>query len=437
MLLLVVWVCARPLTACAAEEEGTKRVAIIPFALPMPSPEREWLSEGLPHVVALRLQQLGRVRVAVLPPPDDAGTRSSRQHPDSGDIAPFLERVRAQGYDVVLFGHFQQIDTTLRLESNLWGTRPERHMGKIIDQSPERDPDALGAKLATSVATMLQLAGSDMERRRLEERFTTSAEALERFARALVLTESPGGGEEIAQAVTLLTEAYTLDGKFSMARRHLADLHLRREQYASAVEAYQSLLNLVRRDPRIFRSLGTAYFAQGDTQRAIDVFRRGIQIDPRDAQLHLNLGLAYAAAREYEKATRALLRTLEFAPDDPLAFANLGVVYLLQGNFAAATSSLRRAQVLQGSDARLSYNLGLALLFERAYEPARAQFEQALQEKPDFAAAAYQLAMLYERIDAREAVERWKQYLELARKVPGEEAWIPLAQEHLKDLQRP
>lgn len=437
ILFLVVCVCVSPPAVCAGEAEVTKKVAIIPFTLPTTSPEREWLSDGFPHVLAVRLQQLARVRVAVLPRPDGAWTRSLRQPHDSGEIAPFLERIRAQGYDVVLLGDFQQVETTLRLESNLWATRPERHLGKIIDQSPEKDPDALGAKLATWVATTLQLTAGEMERRRLEERFTTSAEALERFARALVLEESPSRGEDMAQAVTLLTEAYTLDGKFSMALRHLGDLYLRREQYGNAVEAYQSLLNLVKRDPRIFRSLGNAYFAQGDTLRAIDVFRRGIQVDPRDAQLHLNLGLAYAAVRDYEKAIRALLRTLEFAPDDPLAFANLGVVYWLQGNFAAATSSLRRAQILQGSDPHLAYNLGLALLFERAYEQARAQFEQALQEKPDFAAAAYQLAMLSERIDAQQAVERWKQYLELARKIPGEEPWISLAQEHLKQLQGP
>jgi tetratricopeptide (TPR) repeat protein len=73
----------------------------------------------------------------------------------------------------------------------------------------------------------------------------------------------------------------------------------------------------------------------------------------------------------------------------------------------------------------------------RSYDQARAQFERALQLKPDFAAAAYQLALIYERFDASQAIERWRKYLDLARGKSEEQGWLALAEEHLQHLQRP
>ena len=437
LVLLAICVCATGLRLDAADEEGVKRLAIVPFTLPTASAEKEWLSDGFPRVMAMRLQHLARVKVAVLPRPTTSGPGALRNPLDSGEATAFLQQIRPQGYDVLLQGSFQQIDGTLRLEIHLWSTRPERQIGKLLEQAPERDPDALGIKLAAAVASALQLSPSEAERRRLEERLTASAEAFERFARALTLSEASSGEEEVNRAVQLLADAFNLDGKFSAALRQLADLHFRRGNYASAVDAYQALLSTIKRDAQVYRMLGAAYFAQGEGSKAIDAFKRGIQLDPRDPQQYLDLGLAYAAANDYENATKALLRALEFKPNDALAFANLGVVYLLHGNFAAATSSLRRAQLLYPSDAMIAYNLGLALMAERTYDQARDQFERALQQRPDFAPAAYQLASVYELIDARQAVIRWKNYLELARGKPGEEAWMTRAQEHLKRSQEP
>ena len=265
------------------------------------------------------------------------------------------------------------------------------------------------------MVSVLQIPPSDAEGRRFAERYTSSAEAFERFARALPLAEMANDDEDVTQAVHLFKEAVKLDGKFAMAWRQQGDLLFRQKQYAEAIEAYQAFLSVGRRNAVIYRRLGNAHFAQHDATRALDAYKRGLQLDGRDYQLHLDLGLAYAALRDYANATKTLLRALEVKPDDPLAFANLGVVYLLQGNFPAATASLRRAQLLQNSDPVLNYNLGLSLMFEQATDQAREQFERALQLRPDFAAAAYQLALISERLQIPQALERWRSYLALAR----------------------
>jgi tetratricopeptide (TPR) repeat protein len=435
LLVLCLHSWARPV--CAVAEGVTKKIAILPFSLPTVSGDREWIGAGFAHVLAVRLQQLPSLKVAVVPRATGSGTDSPPVAFENLDPMTLFERLRPQGYDAIILGTFQQVENTLRLEVQVWPSRAERPSAKVIEQSPERDPDGLGSKVVPFIIGALQIPVSEPEGRRLAERYTSSADAFWRFARALMLADTASEAQDVGQAIALFREALTLDAKFAMALRQLADVHLRQGQYGSAAEAYQSLLALGKRNPQVYRLLGNALFAQHDAARAIDAYRRGLQLDSRDPQLYLDLGLAHAVSKDYENATKAFLRALEFKPNDPLAFANLGVVYLQQGNFPAATASLRRAQVLHSTDPLLTYNLGLSLLFEGAYDQARDQLERALQLKPDLAPAAYVLALLAEQSDRAQAVQRWRKYLELAEGKPAEHAWLAVATEHLKYLQQP
>jgi tetratricopeptide (TPR) repeat protein len=439
LVLLFLTLCmSSPWSPLKAAVEGpAKKIAIVPFGPPASGGDRDWLSEGLPYVLALRLQHLPQVKVAVLPRAMLAGVEGLPNSLDSTEVAKAVERVRPLGYEAIIFGSLVQLEPTLRAEIQVWTVRPDRHMSKTQEQATERDPEGLGSKVASFVVSALQLSLSESEARRVAERYTASAEAFERFARALPLAEMADDEEDMTQAVNLFKEAVKLDGKFSMAMRQQGDLLFRRGHFVAAAEAFQAVLGLGRRSATVYRLLGNAYFAQRDAPRALDAYKRGLQLEARDYQLLLDLGLAYAALKDYENATKTFLRVLELKPDDPLAFANLGVLYLLQGNFAAATASLRRAQLLHGSDPILTYNLGLSLLFEGAYDQAHDQFERALQLRPDYTAAAYQLALSYERFDAIQAVEHWRKYLNLARDKLGEQPWVAHAEEHLQRLQHP
>jgi Flp pilus assembly protein TadD len=434
LLVLSVCVSGRPLNG--GTDGTTKQVALVPFGIPASATDRDWLGDAFPYVVALRLQHLAQLKVTVVPRPTSTaeGVASVLDH---NEVSKLLEHLQPLGYDALVYGHFIQVEPALRAEIQVWTTQPERFVAKAQEQAAERDPDGMAIKLASFVVSALQVPPSDGEGRRFNERYTSSAEAFERFARALSLAEMANDDEDPAQAVHLLKEAVRLDGKFAMAWRQQGDLLFRQKQYADAIEAYQAYLSVGRRHAVVYRRLGNAYFAQHDAARAVEAYKRGLQLDGRDYQLHVDLGLAYAGLRDYANATKTLLRALEVRPNDPLTFANLGVMYLLQGNSPAATASLRRAQLLRNADPVLNYNLGLSLMFERAIDQAREQFERALQLKPDFAAAAYQLALLSNPEDVAQAVERWRRYLAVARGMPQEHEWMARAEERLQRLQRP
>jgi len=48
--------------------------------------------------------------------------------------------------------------------------------------------------------------------------------------------------------------------------------------------------------------------------------------------------------------------------------------------------------------------------------------------------AMYNLALVYEKVDPREAIAQWERYIALASQLPTEKDWVDVARQHLKKL---
>jgi len=50
--------------------------------------------------------------------------------------------------------------------------------------------------------------------------------------------------------------------------------------------------------------------------------------------------------------------------------------------------------------------------------------------------ASYGLALAYEKVDPKKAIEQWENYIELASTLPSEKDWVDIARKHLNKLRR-
>jgi hypothetical protein len=48
--------------------------------------------------------------------------------------------------------------------------------------------------------------------------------------------------------------------------------------------------------------------------------------------------------------------------------------------------------------------------------------------------ALYNLALVYEKVDAKEAISLWERYIALAGVLPSEKDWVDVAKLHLRKL---
>ena len=99
LVLLALSMCVHGRPLDAATDSITKKVAIVPFGVPSAAADREWLGEGLPYVVALRLQHLPHLKVTVLPRSMLSNAEGILNVLDHSDVSKLLERLQPLGYD--------------------------------------------------------------------------------------------------------------------------------------------------------------------------------------------------------------------------------------------------------------------------------------------------------------------------------------------------
>ncbi len=66
---------------------------------------------------------------------------------------------------------------------------------------------------------------------------------------------------------------------------------------------------------------------------------------------------------------------------------------------------------------------------------ATTAYKRAVQHRPGYPAALYNMGMLYGRMGSDEGLRVWDQYLEAASELPEEETYHMRVQEYKRDLQ--
>lgn len=197
------------------------------------------------------------------------------------------------------------------------------------------------------------------------------------------------------------------------------------------------------------------------------------------ATAHAWMGMVYGHQQRWEEAVQQYRQALALQPDDSLTLLNLGTTLAQQGNLQEALETLEKVATQQAGWAEAHYSLGTVLLQQKFYAEAIHAFEDALdcrtiypeahfnrgnahamkaldpdgtldyyeldcainayktaiQQRPGYTAALYNLGMLYKRMVSSEGLRVWDQYLEAAHDVPDEAHWLVRAREYKGDLQ--
>ncbi len=180
--------------------------------------------------------------------------------------------------------------------------------------------------------------------------------------------------------------------------------HYARVQNAPGVrDTLQKLLDDPQEFPDAQLRVGDFYMSQKDYPQAIRYYQAAEQINPKGTVgLQKRALAAMLAGAQYESAQRVVDQILKEDPKDEVALrmrADLLINTRKAANGAAAVQILQGllASHSNGPDAPLHLNLGRAYLLKGDLAGARAEFEEAIRERKDFAEAQYELGKLYLR----------------------------------------
>ncbi len=199
---------------------------------------------------------------------------------------------------------------------------------------------------------------------------------------------------EQVQAQIHLTKVLSRAPGQVLARTMLVTSHLALGEAQRAMEVLQPLLESPSLDARLLGLAGQVYLSNGDFAKAESYFARAAKAAPEDARARMQLGVAKMAGGDAQGAFSELETASQM--DEGGIRADLALVagHMRRGELDKALQAQVQLERKQ-PDNPLVHNLrGGLMLAKRDPAAARAAFEKALTIKPDYLAAAVNLARL-------------------------------------------
>jgi type IV pilus assembly protein PilF len=159
--------------------------------------------------------------------------------------------------------------------------------------------------------------------------------------------------------------------------------------------------------------LGMAYLNQGDLGLAKEKLDRAVTENPGDPNVHSAMAMLQDRLGHPEAADKEFKAALNLGPRSPDVLNNYAVYLCRTGRTDEGVKSFEEAahNALYRTPEAAYTNAGVCLRGAKRDTQAAMSFQRALQVKPNFAEAAYQLADLDfnrgEVPDARETVDKF------------------------------
>ena len=173
-------------------------------------------------------------------------------------------------------------------------------------------------------------------------------------------------------------------------------------------------------DPGDFYSKGEANYKAGTYEAAVKDLREAVKLSPDWEDPHYVLALALTELGRLKEAIEEFKQVVNLAiKDEPkiLALYNMGNAYVDLGQYQEAIESYQHAIKLNANSlqpqplSKPHNNLGLAYAASDRLEDAVAEFNQAVQLKPDYAEAHYNLGVAYLQLGKKNEARAQQQTL--------------------------
>jgi len=180
----------------------------------------------------------------------------------------------------------------------------------------------------------------------------------------------------------------------------LGVLYLRHNQFRGAADALFIETKLNPKSVQGHIKLATAYAYIGRSAEAVQAFETARKLDPNNLDVYLGLAFLNNSSERYPYAVQYLKEYIQRAEQPGPGYALLSRVYLNMRQYEEAVEAGEKASAAMPGNPNVWYNLGQAYSYRpggKDLDKAARAFERAVQLKPDFGYAHFELGRVYTR----------------------------------------
>ncbi len=216
----------------------------------------------------------------------------------------------------------------------------------------------------------------------------------------------------------------------------LGKLYRAAENYEQAVKQLEKAKDLNPNHAPIHYQLGNVYYDQDKYRQSIDHYRKAVKLDNDNPDYHLKLGDVYYRSQIYYSAINEIKTVLSIRPNDAIANFLFGITIYKQAVLEELVDAF--LDILNPSnpensqrnneDREFNKDTGIDPVAKRqVYLDMAESFKKAIEARPNFLEASFNLALTYHEMGEYENAERYyKATIQINSEVPR--VYIKLAE---------
>ena len=347
--------------AMVKEVTEAKSVAVLPFENMSTDPENEYFSDGITDDIIAQLSKISALKVI-------SRTSTMQYKRTTKKIAAIAEEL---GVAAILEGSVRRAGQRVRIVAHLVDPRTEKHLwGDTFDRQLS-DIFEVQSEVAQQITGALSLALSPEEKKRVEKKATTDADAYNLYLLGR-FHANKWSEADVQKGIEYYQLAIVKDPAYGVA-------------YAGLADAYELLSIGFSSKPPV------EHLAQAKTMAL-----KALDMDDTLAEAHTSLAYArWLGDLDWSGAEREFKRAIELKSSYVMAHEWYAEYLAALGRHDQALAEIKQAQQLDPLAVPVNRAVGWVLYFARRYDLAIEELRKALAMNPDFLGARLVLWWVY------------------------------------------
>jgi serine/threonine protein kinase/tetratricopeptide (TPR) repeat protein len=372
-------------------------IAVISFLNLTGDDAYDYLTMAIPNLLITSLERSEHLRVVTWERMRDLARQLGREQIKAVDSDLGFELCRLDGVDAVVVGSFTKAGDIFATDAKVLdvGTKDllvsSSSRGAGVDSILRTQIDELSLEILQGLEVPAR--AKELMSHPVAELTTSSMEAYDAFLKGRDSLERLYNKD----AESSLEQAVALDPDFAVAHLYLAWAYTRLRETRRRNEALERAKALSRRATRreqLYIEASYARTIEQDRDKEFDILRELAAQYPAEKMAHHRLAGYYRGRGRLYQAIEEYNKTLALDPSFGWSMNELGYMYADVGDFEKAAEYFERYASISPGDANPVDSMGELCFRMGRLDEAIARYRLALELKPDFYYACWQIAYI-------------------------------------------